>query len=186
VVVDSQIQIGIVLFRIDEKRRGLLAALVAARRLARFEGGNQPLRKRQRRRFICFRGFPDDLLVGEHVASHGESRAGERSAPVDALRAGVLADAPLRVDDVQLAVLAPFVGGDEALRHLGGGNARAQELEPLFSVVRVDQRLGGERADAAFRVRAERADREEARRDRNAERAARVARYDRPRHGRRS
>ena len=108
----------------------------------------------------------------------------DRAAPVDALRAGELADASLRVDDVELAMLAAFVGGDEALHHLGGGNARAQQLEAPPAVVRVDERLSGERADAAFRVRAEGADREEARRDRDAERTAGVAGDDRPGHGR--
>ncbi len=61
-----------------------------------------------------------------------------------------------------------------------------KELQALPSVVRVDEGLGRERADAAFGVRAQGACGEEARRDGDAKRAARIARDDRPCHGRRS
>ena len=46
------------------------------------------------------------------------------------------------------------------------------------AVVGINQRLGAERPYAAFGVRAERPDREEARRDGYAERTARITRYD--------
>src|SRR5215210_1639640 len=41
-VVDPQVEIGVVLGRVDEERGRLLAALVAAGILARFQGRNQP------------------------------------------------------------------------------------------------------------------------------------------------
>ena len=59
-----------------------------------------------------------------------------------------------------------------------------EHLEAGEAVERVDQRLGRERPDAGARVRAQRADREEAARDRDAECAARIARDDRPGHER--
>ena len=66
------------------------------------------------------------------------------------------------------------------------GESGVGALSTLAPVMGIDERLGGKRADAALAVRAQRADGEEARRDRHAERAARVARHDGPGHGRRS
>jgi hypothetical protein len=131
------------------------------------------------------RRLPHHAIVGEHVARDRKALAGNGSAPVDALPAGVLADAAGAVDHMHLALLAAFVGRDEALHHLGRRHAVAQHGEALRSVVRIHQRLRREGADATLGVRAERADREEARCDPDAERAGRgVARYDRPSHRR--
>ncbi len=47
VIVDPQIEIGPIFFAVDEDRRRLPAALVAAGRLARLERRDQPARKRQ-------------------------------------------------------------------------------------------------------------------------------------------
>src|SRR5207302_7419305 len=104
---------------------------------------------------------------------HGVAVSGERPAPVDAALPGVLADATRAVDDVQLALVAALVRCDQAPHHLGSGHALAQQLQTLSSVVRVDEGLGRERADAAFGVRTQGAGGEEARRDGDAERAAR-------------
>src|SRR6185503_6140801 len=187
VVVHAQAQLGILLGRVDEQRRRLLAALVAARRFAGVEGGKQAFGKRLVRAFEGFRGLADHALVGEHVAGHGITLARKRAAPVDALPAGVLADAAGGIDHMELALLAAFVGRGQAPDDFRRGNAVSQQLEALRPVVRVHQGLGRERADAALRVRAERADGEEARRDRHAEGAARgIARDDRPGHGPRS
>jgi hypothetical protein len=70
----------------------------------------------------------------------------------------VLTDAPGSVDDVELALLAAFVGRDEAAHHRLRGQAFTQQPQSLGAIVRIDERLGRERADAAFGVRAEGAD----------------------------
>ena len=96
----------------------------------------------------------------------------------------MLTDSALVVDDVQLAVVPPFVGRGEHLHHVGRRDAGAQQVEAVPAVVGIDERLGAEGAHAAFGVRAEGAHREESRSDRHAERAALVAGDDRPGHGR--
>jgi hypothetical protein len=127
------------------------------------------------------------LLIGEHVAGDREPFSRDSAAPVDAVPAGVLADAARGVDDVKLALLAALVGCDEALCYFGRREAGAQQLKALLAVVRIDERLGRKRPHAARGMGTERADGKEARRDGNAERAARrVARDDRPGHGGRS
>ena len=76
-------------------------------------------------------------------------------------------------------MLAAFVRTRQALDDFRRRYAGAQELESPLSVMGIDQRLRGQRADAARGVRAERADGEEPRRDGDAEGAARgIARYD--------
>jgi len=95
----------------------------------------------------------------------------------------VLPDAAIGIDDVELALLAAFIRRGQALDDLCSRDAGAQQLEALAAIVRVHERLGRERADAALRMRAERAGGEEARRDGDAECAApRIARDDGPRH----
>src|SRR5688572_5220323 len=178
VVVDPQVEIGVGLGRADEQRRRLLAALVAARGFARLERCDQALGKG----LLAFPEGAGRLLdhpgVGEHVARHRETLARDGAAPLDAACAGVLADPAFRIDDVQLPMVAAFVGRGEVAHDLGRGHACAQQIEPVLAVEGVDQRLRGKRTDAALGVRAERADREEARRDCDPERAALVARYD--------
>src|SRR5687768_2606829 len=114
VVVDSQIEVSVSFRRVNEQGSRLLAALVAARRFAGLQGADEPFRKRASGRLEGVRRLRHDLLIGKHVAGHREALAGERAAPADALAAGVLADAAGGVDDVQLALLTPGVGGDQA------------------------------------------------------------------------
>ena len=64
------------------------------------------------------------------------------------------------VDHVELAVIPAFVGRRELPDHLGRGDSGAQQVKPVPAVVGIDQRLGAKGANAAFGVRAERADRE--------------------------
>ena len=143
---------------------------------------------------INYRDGASEEFLGELLTGRRESFvlgtkytvSRDRAAPVDAAFPGVLGDAAGGVDDVELALLAPFVGGDEAPHHGLGRQAFAQQLQSLGAVMRIDERLGRERADPALGVRAQGADGEEARRDRDPERAARgIARDDRPGHGRR-
>ena len=83
----------------------------------------------------------------------------------------MLRDAALRVDHVQLAMVAPGIrrqqrGGDGVGRFAG-----AQPRHAGRRIHRVDQRLGGQRRDAALDMDRQRADGEEARRHRRAQRA---------------
>src|SRR5574341_1295510 len=179
VIVDADAEVGISLGRADEERRRLLAALVAARGLAGLQRGDQALGKRLLRCLVGARGLLDHLFAGEHVARDRKTVAGARPAPIDAFRAGVLADAALGIDDVQLAMVAALVGRGQVLDQLRRGHARAQQVEPVPAVEGIDQRLRRERAHAALGVRAERADGKKARRDRDPERPVRIARDDR-------
>src|SRR6266850_1306149 len=184
VVIDPEIELRIVFRGMNQQRRRLFSPLVAAGGLAGLERGEQPFGKGAlARRLIGARRFADHPFVRQHVAGHRVAVARDGAAPLDAARAGVLPDAAIGIDDVELALLAAFIRRGQALDDLCSWDAGAQELEALAAIVRVDQRLGRERADAALRMRAERAGGEEARRDGDAERAARrIARDDGPRH----
>ena len=57
-------------------------------------------------------GFLQNKVVREHVAGDGIAVARERAVPLDAGAAGVLADAALHIDGVELALLASFIRGD--------------------------------------------------------------------------
>ena len=136
--------------------------------------------------FVGARGFRDHLGAGEHVAGDGEAGADRVAAPGDAGVAGVGGDGSGGVLDVELTRRAAFVGGGEDFDDGSGGCAFAEHAEAARAVGRVDEGLCRERADAAERVRAERADGEEARRDGDAEGAGfRVAGDDGPGHRRR-
>src|SRR6267142_3642804 len=165
VVVDPQIERGIVFTGMDDERRRLLAALVAARGFARFERRDQPFREWTARSLIRACGLADDALIGEHISGDGIPVTRQRAAPLDAGGSGVLADMALGVDDVQLAVLASVIRGGQAHDNFRRCDARAQQFQTLACVVRINQRLRRERAHAASRVRAQRAGGEKARRD---------------------
>ena len=73
VVVDPEVELAPVLVAVDDERRGLLAALVAAGRLARREGGEQPLGERQAPGVTVGGGAGlDHLGPGKHVSGHAE------------------------------------------------------------------------------------------------------------------
>src|ERR1700680_1806758 len=89
----------------------------------------------------------------------------------------------LGVHDVQLAMIAARIGGNENLDGFRSGFTRAQQIESLDAEERIDQRLRRDRADARGDMRHQGPDREEPRRYRNAElSAAPVAGDDRPGH----
>src|SRR3954447_24199903 len=142
VIVDADVELGIRLGGVDPQRRRLLAAPVAAGGLTGLERGDQLFGERTARFFVGARRFADYPLVREHVAGDRIAVAGDRAAPFDALRAGVLPDASGHVDDVELAVVATMVRGRHPFHHLARRHARAQQLEATRSVVRVDERLG--------------------------------------------
>src|SRR5205085_10402735 len=110
VIVDAQVEVGPFLFSIDEERRRLLAALVAAGRLAGLVGRDQAAREWQAGvRDVSLGGFGDDGGAGQHVAGDREALARRRAAPVDAVLAGMRRDAAGRIHDVDLAMLAALV-----------------------------------------------------------------------------
>jgi hypothetical protein len=61
------------------------------------------------------------------------------------------------VDDAHLADAGVPVGGHELGERFLGGSAGRQELDPLEPVARIDEGLGGDRADARPEPRHERA-----------------------------
>ena len=87
------------------------------------------------------------------------------------------------IHDVELAMIAPRIGGDEGPHRGGGGMPCAQQLETVHAEKRIDQRLGRDRTGARSDVGNERADGKELRCNRNAEfPALALARDDGPGH----
>ena len=93
-------------------------------------------------------------------------------------------DAPMRVDEMQLPVLTACVLLCQQTDHFGGRRALRKQRETRLGIKGIDERLRRQRADAASRVRAQDADREETTRNGNAERAIGVVRKERPGHRR--
>ena len=185
VVVDADVELASVLVAVDDERRGLLAALVAAGRLARREGGEQPLGERQASGVTVGGGAGlEHLGPGEHVAGDAEVVVEEMAAPLDAALAGEGGRLAVRRSRCSWRCARPGVGVGQGPGHVDRRPAFGEQVERRRTVERIEQRLGGDRADAAPRVQAERADREEAARDRDAEPAFVVAPEDRPCHGR--
>ena len=90
VIVDAQIEERIFLGRMNEQRRGLLAPLVSARRVARLQCREQPLRERQHRAsLVGRRRFRKHLRSRQHVTRDRVMLARAMSAPIDASCAGV-------------------------------------------------------------------------------------------------
>ena len=58
------------------------------------------------------------------------------AAPVDAQRAGVRGAAPASIDQVELAMLAAFVAGDQPCDGIGRGNALLEQVESARTVAR--------------------------------------------------
>ena len=184
VVVDAKVERGVALRRVDDERRRLLAALVAAGGLA----GRHRVEEAQRERLRADAlRTPPPLSSstrgpGEHVAGERVAASGAMAAPVDARAARVRGDASGVVDHVQLPVVAARVRGGQRAHDVRGIVAARHGLERGRRVERIDERLGRERADAACRVRAQRADGKEPARDGDAEGSARIARDDGPGH----
>src|SRR5688572_17104254 len=77
-VVDPQAELGVGLGRVDEQRGRLLAALVAARRLAGLQRRDELLRKCACGCLEGARGFLDHAAVRQHVAGHRKAVPGEQ------------------------------------------------------------------------------------------------------------
>ena len=183
VVVDAEVELGMVLVAVDAQGRRLLAALVAAGRFARGHRRKQALGQRQRRALpVGAGGRFEHLGAGEHVAGDAEVVEQPVAARVDAARAGVRRRCAARRQHVQLAHGLAGVGAGQRRHDVGGAATFAEQGDAGRPVERIEQRLRRERADAAARVHAERADGEEAAGDRHAEASPRVARQDGPGH----
>ncbi len=81
-------------------------------------------------------------------------------------------DAALGVVHVKLALLGARIRLRHMIHHGLRRHALAQQAHAAIAPERIGQRLRGQRADTAFAMRTDRADREELARDRDAEGAA--------------
>ena len=186
VIVDAQIERRPVLLVVDQQRRRLLAALVAAGGFARAHRGDQAPREgkvcRSRHRPArCrrARAAPASMLPATEKPSPGDM-----PAPVDAVLAGMRRDAALRIHDVELPAFAAVIGreqcGDDVVRRCLPSRSSPHAVD---AVIGIDQRLCRDAADAGGDMRHPCADREEFRRDRDAELAgSAVPCDDRPGH----
>src|SRR3954471_10432127 len=184
VVVDADVEKGIVLGRGHEQRRRLLAALVAAGGVARRERGDETFAE-------CASGLSEgfcccleDCRTGQHVARHGKCLSGELSAPIDACLARMRRDCAVAIDKVKLTVIPAFVLADDARHDLRSGNTLGEQIQGFRTIVRIDEGLGADDADAGAPMGAVRADGEEPAGHRDAEGAVRVPRDDGPGHAR--
>src|SRR6185437_9215718 len=127
-------------------------------------------------------GVGEHALAGEHVAGNRKTVGREMTAPADALRARIGSGAATGVDQVHLPMFAPLVVRDERIDDLLRRIAARKTIEPGGPVAGIDERLRRERTDVASRVRAKRADREEAACNGDAECAAAITGDDGPGH----
>src|SRR5207247_4919238 len=114
-----------------------------------------PLERRGERR--------DRLLGDEDVPLRRVAGAGPTARPREAVAAGEGCAAAASVDDAELAVVAPLVGGGKPLDRLLGGEAVTEQREAVRAVARVRVGLRRDRAYVRLRPRHERADGEELR-----------------------
>ena len=169
-IVDAQIERGPFLAAIDQQRRRLLAALVAAGSLARAHRRDQALREGQCCVLdISLRRLVQNLRARQHVAGDGEAVACNVAAPVDALLAGMRGDAALYIHDVQLPAFAALIGRKQRRDNLLRALAVLQQPDAIDAVIGIDQRLRRDTAETGRDVRHPRADREEFGRDRDPE-----------------
>ena len=184
-IVDAQIERRIVLGGVDAKRCRLLAALVAAHRLAGLQGPDQAAGKGQIGAIeIDASGLGNHLRAGQHIAGDRKSVMDDLAAPGDALGAGMRGDCAARVLQMDLARLAAGIGGEQQVHHDLRRHALAQQAQAACAKGGIDQGLGGQCTDAAVGMGAERADRKKPRGDRHTKGTRkRVTRNDRPGHG---
>ncbi len=124
-VVDAQVhervreaRVAAVLLH-DDEGRGLLTAPVAARGLRGPEALDQPLYEREiSRRLERRRERVHRLLADEDVPLRCVARARATPGPREAALAGVGRRSSLAVNDAELALPSPLVGGGQALHGL--------------------------------------------------------------------
>ncbi len=148
----------------DEQRRRLLTALVSARGLGGIEAVEQAFGERPAcGRLERLRERVDGFSRHEDVALRRITVSRAPSRPLVAFAARVRCGAAARVDNTELAMLAPVVCLRESLYDLVGGHSLAEERKPVRPVARVRVRLCRDRADVRLGPRDNGADREELR-----------------------
>ena len=140
-LVRTQVDIGVFFLPVDEQRRRLLAAGIAARRLARLQREQEALRQLQ----------PVGLLEGFGHRAHGafahqDVALGRNiltvnvAAPGAAVRARERGAPALGVDHPDLAHGASGVGGDELIERVPRRDAVCHERETVDGEIGVDPR----------------------------------------------
>ena len=121
VIVDAQIELGVVFVTVNAQCGGLFATLVAAGSLACSHRSEQPFSKGHapRSHIRVGRGM-DDLRPYEHVAGNAEIIAYLVPAPIDATTSGVRRSRPGRGQYVQLPLGLAGIGVSECLNYIGG------------------------------------------------------------------
>eukprot|EP01037_Dinobryon_pediforme_P001866 gene1865-1895_t len=148
-VVGADVQVGVRVFGADLEAGALLAALVAAGRLAGLHGGEQALGEGAfgcKKRVACVGNHSGPC---QHVAGHRDVQSADMAGPRHAVRAGVLGDPSGGVDDVELPL--------RDRRHGAGRLAGAQARHGVDRVERIDERLGGKCGNPALDMDAQRA-----------------------------
>ncbi len=117
VVVDAQVEIGPFFLAMDQQRRGLFAALVAAGGFAGLHGHDQPLRKGQ-----AGVGEYRPCAVSSSTAHppaccrQWKSRCPGYARTSRRIRAGMGGDAAIGIHDMKLPALAAGVGCNQRRR----------------------------------------------------------------------
>src|SRR5205085_2767034 len=119
----GQLRVAAVLLH-DEKRRRLLPAAIAARRLRRRQALDQPLREHASARGLeRLRERVDGLGADQDVPLRGVPVARAAAGPVMAFRSREGGRAPAGVDYAELPRLASVIGLGQAPDDLVGGEA---------------------------------------------------------------
>src|SRR5439155_128539 len=168
-IVDVEIDVTIVEAAVPtvlldhEERRRLHAAPIATLSLSAMQRGNESVRKRTHRGLEAIGDSLDDLRSGEDVSLCAVVLTRHAASPLEALGTGVGRDAPARINDAELPLLAIGILREETRGHGTGIEPFGQKAKPIRSVARVGPRLGRDRADGGTRPRHDGADREELR-----------------------
>ncbi len=152
----------------DEQSGRLLTAPIAPGRLARREGSEKPLGKRELvAQLERARERVDGRRRDEDVPLGGVPGAGAPAGPLEAAGARERRGPTRGVDHAELALLAGPVGTCQASDDLGGGEPLAKQREPVRPVGDPRSRLRRDRPDAGFGPRDEGTNGEKPRRHRD-------------------
>lgn len=184
-VINPQIEAGILLAGVNAQGRTLLAAFVAPRGFAGLQGQDQAPGKGLARMIpIRLGGARYDLGAGQHVAGHRKALMHGMPAPVDALGARVHGDATLGVLQMQLTALTPGIGLKQDLRNGLCRQTLPQQPQAPRAEGGIDERLRGQRAHTAIGMDTQGTDGKKTGGHRNAEGAGRrITSNEGPGHG---
>jgi hypothetical protein len=150
----------------DQDRCRLLAPAVAARRLGRGEGREQPVGQQRVRRSLEGLGEGVHRLArDENVSLRRIALSGAVPRPVEAAGASRCGGCAGRVDDAELALVPTLVLREQPLHDLARAQALPQESQSIRPVTRVRVRLCRDRPHLRHGPRDDRADGEELRLD---------------------